>query len=166
MAASSRPKRGSWGGQDQARKRHQNHDGGRWERPASRLDASGGQPPRDQTGRLYARERAGTTPKRRQVEAKTKGVGSRKAYDSKRFRQWLRSRRIKPTIPPYERRERKHPRGRPVKVGTGYEERWKVDRTFAWLGSFRRLLVSHERYLSTFRAFIVIAFILVSLRRC
>jgi transposase len=90
-----------------------------------------------------------------------------KAYDSKHFRQWLRSRRIKPTIPPYERRERKHPkRGRPVKVGTGYEERWKVERTFAWLGSFRRLLVRHERYLSTFRTFFLIAFILVPLRRC
>jgi len=45
-----------------------------------------------------------------------------KAYDSKHFRQWLRSRRIKPTIPPYERRERKHPkRGRPVRVGPGQE---------------------------------------------
>jgi hypothetical protein len=28
-----------------------------------------------------------------------------KAYDSKHFRRWLRSKGIKPTIPPYQRRE-------------------------------------------------------------
>src|SRR5215207_11767307 len=48
-----------------------------------------------------------------------------KAYDSKSFRDWLRSRGIKPTIPPYQRRERKRPKkGRPVKAGSGYQERW------------------------------------------
>jgi transposase len=77
----------------------------------------------------------------------------------------LRSKSIKPTIPPYERRVRKRPKlGRPVKVGLGYKERWKVERTFAWFGNFRRLLVRHERYLSTFRAFFLIAFVLVLLR--
>jgi transposase len=52
-----------------------------------------------------------------------------------------------------------------MKVASGYEERWKVERTFAWLGNFRRLLVRHERYLSTFRAFLLIAIILVLLVR-
>ena len=88
-----------------------------------------------------------------------------KAYDSKRFREWLRSKGIKPTIPPYERRVRKRSkRGRPVKVGLDYSDRWKVERTFAWLGNFRRLLVRHERYLSTFRAFFLVALILISMR--
>jgi transposase len=88
-----------------------------------------------------------------------------RAYDSKHFRKWLRSKSIKPTIPPYERRERKRPkRGRPVEIGPDYSERWKVERTFAWLGNFRRLLVRHERYLSTFRGFCLIAFVLVLLR--
>ncbi len=89
-----------------------------------------------------------------------------KAYDSKRLRHWLRSKGIKPTIPPYERRTRKLPkRGRPMKAGPGYVERWKVERTFAWLGNFRRLLVPHERYICTFRAFFLVAIILVSLRQ-
>ena len=89
-----------------------------------------------------------------------------KAYDSRRFREWLRSKGIKPTMPPYERPARKRPKlGRPVKAGPGYAERWKVERTFAWLGSFRRLLVRHERYLSAFRAFFLVAFILMSLGR-
>jgi transposase len=52
-----------------------------------------------------------------------------------------------------------------MKAGAGYAERWKVERTFAWLGNFRRLLVRHERYLSVFRAFFLVAFILMSLRR-
>jgi transposase len=89
-----------------------------------------------------------------------------KAYDSKHFRGWLRRRGIKLTIPSYERCPRKSAkRGRPVKAGPGYAERWKVERTFAWLGSFRRLLTRHERYLHTFRAFFLIAFVLVLLRR-
>ena len=89
-----------------------------------------------------------------------------KAYDSKRFRLWLCSKGIRPAIPSYERRVRKHlKRGRPVKAGSSYQERWKVERTFAWLGNFRRLLVRHERYLSTFRAFCLVAFILVLMRR-
>ncbi len=88
-----------------------------------------------------------------------------KAYDSKSFRRWLRCRRIKPTIPSYERRIRKRPKqGRPLKAGPGYRERWKVERTFAWLGNFRRLLVRQERYLLIFRAFFLVAFILLSLR--
>ena len=104
--------------------------------------------------------RRGGRPKQRPKE-----LVADRAYDSKPFRRWLRSRGIKPTIPSYLRRERKRPkRGRPVKVAPGYAERWKVERTFAWLGNFRRLLVRHERYLVTFRAFLLVAFILVSLR--
>ena len=105
--------------------------------------------------------RGGGRPKQRPKE-----LVADKAYDSKRLRQWLRSKGIKPTIPTYERRARKLPkRGRPMKAGPGYAERWKVERTFAWLGNFRRLLVRHERYICTFRAFFLVAMILVSLRQ-
>jgi len=52
-----------------------------------------------------------------------------------------------------------------VRAGPGYAERRKVERTFAWPGNFRRLLVRHERYLSIFRAFFLVAFIFMSLRR-
>ena len=51
-----------------------------------------------------------------------------------------------------------------MKAGPGYAERWTVERTFAWLGNYRRLLVRFERHLSTFRAFFIIAFVLVLLR--
>jgi transposase len=68
---------------------------------------------------------------------------------------------------PYEQgAPRKWPRrGRPTKVGPGYAERWKVEWAFAWLGNFRRLLMRYERYPSTFRAFCLIALVLMSLKR-
>ncbi|ASP38456.1 hypothetical protein CHH28_07120 [Bacterioplanes sanyensis] len=34
-----------------------------------------------------------------------------------------------------------------------YDRRWKVERTFAWLGNYRRLVVRWERKLSMYRAF-------------
>src|SRR3954467_10883916 len=80
-------------------------------------------------------------PRRRRGRPKQrpKELVADKAYDSKHLRRWLRSLKIKPTIPPYQRRQRKRPKsGRPLKVGPGRGERWKVERTFAWLGSFRR----------------------------
>ena len=55
-------------------------------------------------------------------------------------------------------------RGRPVKGGLDYSVRWKVEKTFAWLGNFRRLIVRHERYLSTFRAFFLVALIRILMR--
>jgi transposase len=107
-----------------------------------------------------------TRPKRGRPKQRPDELVADKAYDRKRLRRWLRSKRIKPTIPSYERRACKQPRrGRPLKAGLGYAERWKVERTFAWLGNFRRLLVRHERYLSTLRAFFLIAFIFMSLKR-
>ncbi len=111
-----------------------------------------------QTVRVPRRDRG--RPKQRPEE-----LVADKAYDSKSFRRWLRSKGIKPTIPSYERRVRKRPkRGRPVKAGPVYQERWKVERTFAWLGNFRRLLVRYEHHLCTFRAFFLVSFILLSLR--
>jgi transposase len=87
------------------------------------------------------------------------------AYDSKQYRQWLRRQGIKPTIPPNKRRPRRGPkRGSPIVAGPGYRERGKVERTLACCGHFRRLLVRHERYLTTFRAFLLIAFSIIFLR--
>jgi len=88
-----------------------------------------------------------------------------KAYDSRAFREWLRKKGIKPTIPPIERPRKRTKRGRPVRVGPGYGGRWKVERLFAWLGQYRRLVVRHERLLEVFRGFILVAFILICLRQ-
>lgn len=59
-----------------------------------------------------------------------------KANDSADFRRQLRRRGIKPTIPTFERRQRKKPkRGRPLRTGAGYRQRWKVERCFGWMES-------------------------------
>src|SRR5512132_610074 len=52
-----------------------------------------------------------------------------KAYDSRAFRQALRQRGIRPTIPTYRRHPQgKRPRGRPRRLGANYRQRWKVER--------------------------------------
>ena len=40
----------------------------------------------------------------------------------------------------------------------------KCERTFAWLGNFRRLVVRYERRLSIYNAFFHVACLLVTLR--
>jgi transposase len=46
-----------------------------------------------------------------------------------------------------------------------YKRRWKVERTFAWLGNFRRLVVRYERSLKMYRAFFHVACLLITLRK-
>ncbi len=87
-----------------------------------------------------------------------------RAYDSQAFREWLRKKGIRPTIPPIERKRKRPKRRRAAQVGPGYRERWKVERLFAWLGQYRRLVVRHERLLEVFRGFVLVAFILICLR--
>ena len=54
------------------------------------------------------------------------------------------------------------------KPATGFKvlpKRWIVERTFAWLGNFRRLLIRYERLIEVYRAFFHIACFLIVLRR-
>ncbi len=43
------------------------------------------------------------------------------------------------------RRNRKKPRIQDGRKLRRYERRWKIERLFAWLGNFRRLVVRYER---------------------
>jgi transposase len=43
--------------------------------------------------------------------------------------------------------------------------RWKVERTFVWLGNFRRLVVRYEHKHWIFRAFLHVACPLITLRQ-
>ena len=43
-------------------------------------------------------------------------------------------------------------------------KRWIVERTFAWLGQYHRLVVRLECLLEVFRGFVLVAFILICLR--
>jgi transposase len=45
-----------------------------------------------------------------------------------------------------------------------YKRRWKVERTFAWLQNFRRLVTRYERKSTMFLAFVHVACALITLR--
>ena len=44
-----------------------------------------------------------------------------------------------------------------------YRKRWKVERTFAWLGNFRRLVVRYERHIKMYQAFFHLACLMIVL---
>jgi len=52
--------------------------------------------------------------------------------------------------------------GRPLRR---YKRRWKIERLFAWLQNFRRLVVRYEYHLPNFLAMIQLGCILILLRR-
>lgn len=85
-----------------------------------------------------------------------------RGYDSDKLRLRLRRRGVRPCIP--ERRGRKPRPGRKADT-TAYRHRWKVERAFAWLGNFRRLLVRHERVLSVYHGFFVLACVMIVLNQ-
>ena len=90
-----------------------------------------------------------------------------RAYDSREFRQHLRRRGIRACIPPRRRPTGWKPRrGRPISARSDeYGRRWIVERTFAWLGSFRRLLIRWERRTDIYCAFFVLALVILCMRR-
>ncbi len=90
-----------------------------------------------------------------------------RGYDSISFRRVLRGRGIRMCIPPKRRPKNwKVKRGRPVVARKDdYRLRFKVERSFAWLGNFRRLLIRWERLFSVYRSGFAIAVMLLCVRR-
>ncbi|GAB3660093.1 IS5 family transposase [Glycomyces tarimensis] len=76
-------------------------------------------------------------------------------YDSAAFRDWLRSKRIEPTIPQ---------RGRKKIIGLG-TIRWVVEQAIAHLHQFKRLAVRWERRLDLHHGFTKLAAALICWRR-
>jgi transposase len=91
-----------------------------------------------------------------------------RGYDSSTFRQALRRRGIRMCIPAKRRPVTwKAKRGRPVIARKDdYRQRFKVERSFAWLGNFRRLLIRWERLFAVYHGWFTVALMVVSLRRC
>lgn len=85
-----------------------------------------------------------------------------RAYDSDPLRRLLQARGIE-LICPHRKNRRKAPTqdGRALRR---YRRRWKVERTFAWLGNFRRLVVRYERSLLMYNAFFHVACLIITLR--
>lgn len=90
-----------------------------------------------------------------------------RAYDSAAFRHLLRRRGIGMCIPPKRRLKTWRPkRGRPVVARREeYARRWVVERTFAWLGNYRRALIRWERLLAVYQGFMTVALLLLCVNR-
>ena len=86
-----------------------------------------------------------------------------KAYDSDPLRKRLQRRGIELICPHKKNRVRAATQdGRALRR---YRRRWIVERTNAWLGNFRRLVVRYDRSLTIYGAFFHIACFMIVLRR-
>ena len=85
-----------------------------------------------------------------------------RGYDSDPLRGRLRNRGLLLIVP--HRKNRRAPSLNDGRNLRRYRKRWKVERTFAWLGNFRRLVVRYDRHLNMYRAFFHIACALITLR--
>ena len=85
-----------------------------------------------------------------------------RAYDSDPLRMRLKARGIELVCP--HRKSRRKPSTQDGRALRRYRKRWRVERTFAWLGNFRRLVVRYERHSLIYQAFFRIACLLITLR--
>ena len=87
-----------------------------------------------------------------------------KAADSDPLRT-RRARRGIGLIGPHRKNRKKPPTqdGRPLRR---YKRRWKVERTLAWWGNFRRLVVRWEYHIEMYQAFVNLAGLVIVLRSC
>jgi transposase len=86
-----------------------------------------------------------------------------KACDSDALRTRLAKRGIDLICP--HRKNRTRPLRQDRRKLRRYKRRWKVERTFAWLGKFRRLGVRWERHITMYSAFFHVACLLITLRQ-
>jgi len=94
---------------------------------------------------------------------KARRVIADRAFDSDPLRERLAARGIELIAPHRWNRIRPHTQdGRALRR---YRRRWKVERTLAWLGNFRRLVVRYDRSITIYEAFFHIACFMIVLRR-
>ena len=85
-----------------------------------------------------------------------------KAYDSDKLDQRLLEERDIELIAPNRANRSKTQDGRPLRR---YKRRWKVERLFAWLQNYRRLVTRWEFHAENFNGFIHLGCILIFLRQ-
>jgi transposase len=86
-----------------------------------------------------------------------------KAYDSDPLRRRLKQRGIELVAP--HKAGRVRPATQDGRALRRYRKRWKIERTNAWLGNFRHLVVRYDRKLNIYQAFFQIACFMIVLRR-
>jgi len=83
-----------------------------------------------------------------------------KAYDSDGFRKVLQKKGIELVAP--HRVNRHKPKLQDGRALRRYKRRWKIERTIAWLGNYRRLVTRWERNDKMYQAFLHIACALIT----
>jgi transposase len=84
-----------------------------------------------------------------------------KAYDSDRLDQALMQNYGTEMIAPNRAKRTPTQDGRPLRR---YIRRWKIERLFAWLFNFRRLVVRYEYHAENFQGFVHLAAAIILLR--
>ncbi len=88
-----------------------------------------------------------------------------KAYDAKWLRDEIKRRSIQPSIPKRRKKGQSEEPKYNQTIKGDYRKRWIVERTFAWLGWSRRLLVRWERLAVVYQGFFTLACIMICLRK-
>jgi transposase len=96
------------------------------------------------------------------VEALPERLIGDKAYDSDLLDEEMARAGIEMIAPNRENRKKKTQDGRKLRR---YCRRWKVERLFAWLQNFRKLVVRYEYHADNFAAMVQLAVIVLLLRR-
>jgi transposase len=86
-----------------------------------------------------------------------------KAYDSDELDQRLLDERYVEMVAPH-RRGRKRPKTQDGRKLRPYRRRWKVERLFAWLQNFRRLVVRYEYHADNFLGMVQLGCAIILLR--
>jgi transposase len=104
----------------------------------------------------------GETLSERFVEERPSTLVGDRAYDSDPLDAQLEAEGIEMVAP--HRRNRKQPKSQDGRKLRRYKRRWKVERLFAWLGNFRRLVVRYERRAENYLGFVHLGCIVILLR--
>jgi transposase len=87
-----------------------------------------------------------------------------KAYDSDPLDAALLEEGIEMIAP--HRNNRKRPKTQDGRKLRRYKRRWKIERLFAWLSNFRRLVVRYEYKVENFLGMVQLGCIIILLRKC
>jgi transposase len=110
------------------------------------------------TSMRVTRRRRGGRPRQ-----KPRRVIGDRGYDSDPLRAQLAARGIELIAP--HRCNRSKPRTQDGRALRRYRRRWIIERTFAWLGNYRRLVVRYDHSITIYEAFFHIACFMIVLRR-
>jgi transposase len=91
-------------------------------------------------------------------------VAGDKAYDSDAIRKDIRSRRSDPVIPHRKRPDGSYPSSAEGFDKQAYRRRNVVERLISRLKEFRRIATRYDKLLESFKAFILLGFILIWLK--